>query len=109
MLDRHGSRQKEINRVEKKVETKVFYIKSLQADVEMLESMETDPEIKGALATLAEKIRFSDPMSNEALEDIEAEIVAKVKKLKDADDKLAIITALGLLITKRNKKAKLLK
>ena len=101
--------REEINRVEEKVEKKVFYIKSLQVDVEMLASTETDSDTKAALTKLAEKIRFSDPMSNEVLANLEAEITAKVKELKTAENKAAIITVLDSLITERNKKAKLLK
>ena len=91
------------------VEKKVFYIKSLQVDAEMLANTETDPEVKVALTKLAEAIRFSDPMSNEVLADIEAEIAAKVKELKTAENKAEIIKVLDSLITERNKKAKLLK
>ena len=101
--------REEINRVEEKVEKKVFYIKSLQVDVEMLASTETDADTKAALTKLAEKIRFSDPMSNEVLADLEAEITAKVKELKTAENKAEIITILYSLIVERNKKAKLLK
>lgn len=101
--------RKEIDRVEKKVGKKVFYIKLLQIDVEMLAKNEADANIKEALKKLAEKIRFSDPMSDEALVDLEAEITAKVKELKTAENKAGIITVLDSLITERNKKAKLLK
>ncbi len=98
--------RKEINRVEEKVEKKVFYIKSLQVDVEMLASAETDTDTKAALTKLAEKIRFSDPMSNEILADLEEEIAAKVKELKTAKNKAEIITVLNFLLDERNKKAR---
>ena len=101
--------REEINRVEEKVEKKVFYIKSLQVDIEMLASAERDADTKAALTKLAEKIRFSDPMSNEFLADLEAEISAKIKELETAENKAEIITVLDSLITKRNKKVKLLK
>lgn len=101
--------REEINRVEEKVEKKVFYIKSLQVDIEMLASAETDADTKAALTKLAEKICFSDPMSNEVLAELEAEITAKVKELKTAENKAEIITVLDSLIIERNKKAKLLK
>lgn len=101
--------REEINRVEEKVEKKVFYIKSLQADVEMLVSAETDADTKAALTKIAEKIRFSDPMSNEILAELEAEITAKVKELETAENKVEIITVLDSLLTERNRKAKLLK
>ena len=101
--------REEVGRVEEKVEKKVFYIKSLQVDVEMLASAEIDTDTKATLTKLAEKIRFSDPMSNESLADLEAEISAKIKELKTAENKAEIITVLDSLITERNKKAKLLK
>ena len=101
--------REEVGRVEEKVEKKVFYIKSLQVDIEMLASAETDADTKVVLTKLAEKIRFSDPMSNEVLVDLETEITAKVKELKTAENKAEIITVLDSLITERNKKAKLLK
>lgn len=101
--------REEINRVEEKVEKKVFYIKSLQVDIEMLASAERDADTKAALTKLAEKIRFSDPMSNEVLANLEAEITAKVKELKTAENKAEIITVLDSLVAERNKKVKLLK
>lgn len=101
--------REEINRVEEKLEKKVFYIQALQVDVEMLASTETNADTKAALTKLAEKMRFSDPMSSEVLADLEAEITAKVKELKTAENKAEIITVLNSLITERNKKAKILK
>lgn len=101
--------REEIKRVEEKVKNKVFYIQSLQVDVEMLANAEPDTDTKAALTKLAEKIRFSDPMSHDALTDLESEISAKVEELKTAENKSAIITVLDSLITERNKKAKLLK
>ena len=95
--------------VEEKAEKKVFYIKSLQVDIEMLASAERDADTKTALTKLAEKIRFSDPISNEVLANLEAEISAKVNELKTAENKTEIITVLDSLITERNKKSKLLK
>lgn len=101
--------RKEINRVEENVEKKVFYIKSLQVDIEMLASTETDSDTKAALTKLAEKVCFSDPMSNTALFDLEGKIADKVRELKAAAEKPAIITELNSLIDERNKKIKLLK
>lgn len=101
--------KEEINRVEDNIKKKVFYIKSMQVDIEMLASAETDADIKIALKRLAEKIRFSDPMSNEALSDLETEIAAKIKELKTTDNKAEIIIVIDSLVSERNKKAKLLK
>lgn len=99
----------EINRIEEKVNRKGFYIRELQVDVEMLAEQEQNPETKMALAKLAEKIRYSDPMSSEALAGLEAKISEKVTELKTADNKLGIITILDLLLTERNKKTKNIK
>ena len=101
--------REEINRVEEKVEKKVFYIKALQVDVEMLASAERDADTKAALIKLSEKIRFSDPMSNESLANIEEEISNRVKELKISENKSAVITIIDSLLAERNKKAKILK
>lgn len=99
----------EINRVEEKVNRKVFYIRELQADVETLAEQEQNPEIKASLERLAEKIRYSDPMSSEALEDLEARIKEKVSVLKTTNNKSKIITEVDLLLAERNRKAKIVK
>lgn len=101
--------REEINRVEEKVKRKVLYIKSLQIDVEMLAEAESDPATRIELTKLAEKIRFSDPMSSDALAQIETEIANKIKELRTAKDKLAIIAVTSTLVEERNKKAKILK
>lgn len=53
----------EIERVEANVQKMVFYFRELQADIELLADNESDAAVKTALTHLAEKIRFSDPMS----------------------------------------------
>lgn len=99
----------EIERVEAKVQKKVFYIRELQADIELLADSETNATVKTALTHLAEKIRFSDPMSNEQLADLENKISIKDAELKTASSKLEIITELNSLLDERNKKCKILK
>ncbi len=99
----------EIERVEAKIQKKVFFIKELQADVELLADAEKDTKTKTALQQLAEKIRFSDPMSNDALAEVEAVITSKIAELKTASNKEAVIQELNSLLTERNKKCKILK
>ena len=99
----------EINRVEKKIKTKRAFIQFLQTDIEMLVESETDAEIKSALVKLAEKIRFSDPMSHEMLGELESRISAKVEEMKTTEDKKALIEEVAVLLTERNKKCKILK
>ena len=99
----------EIERVEAKVQKNVFYIRELQADVELLAENESDTSVKTALTQLAEKVRFSDPMSNEQLADLENKISTKVAELKTVSNKVEIITELNSLLDERNKKCKILK
>lgn len=99
----------EIERVSAKVQEKAFYIKQLQADVELLSGAETDAATKSALTQLVEKIRYSDPMSNEQIAYIEDRITAKIAELKSATDKAKIIAELNLLLDERNRKTKILK
>lgn len=99
----------EVERVEAKVQKKVFYIKAIQVDVEMLAGEENDPATKTALNQLAEKIRFSDPMSCDELSELEEQIAQRIAMLKTADDKQPVIKELDLLLTERNKKCKILK
>lgn len=99
----------EIEKVEQKVQGKVFYIKNLQVDIEILASAEKDAKTKEQLEQLAEKVRFSDPMSSEQLEPLEERIAIAVESLKSSDDKLEIINQLNRLIDERNKKVETLK
>lgn len=99
----------EIERVEAKVQKKVFYIRELQVDIELLADNESDAAVKTALTQLAERIRYSDPMSSEQLADLENKISSKVAELKATSNKLEIITELNSLFDERNKKCKILK
>ena len=101
--------REEINRIEEKIEQKVFFIKALQVDVELIAETETDPKVKEELISLAEKIRFSDPVSDDTLQEIEAEISNKIKELKYSENKKPIIAVASALLSERNKKAKILK
>ena len=99
----------EINRVEEKIKVKRAFIQFLQTDIEMLAETETDADTQIALKKLAEKVRFSDPMSHEMLGELESRISAKVEEMKTATDKKALIEEVATLLTERNKKCKILK
>ena len=88
---------------------RVFYIRELQADIKLLADNETNADVKKALTQLAEKIRFSDPMSNEQLVELEGKISAKILELKTAANKVEVIAELNSLLDERNKKCKILK
>lgn len=99
----------EIERVEQKVQSKVSALKMLQIDVEMLAKTEADSEVKSKLTKLAEKIRYSDPMSSDALTELEGAIAGKVKELKTSLDKRSLIAEIDTLLSERNTKCKALK
>lgn len=99
----------EIEKVSAKVREKAFYIKRLQTEVELLAGAETDTAAKSALTQLAEKIRYSDPMSDERVADIEDRITAKIAELKSSTDKTGIINELNSLLDERNRKIKISK
>lgn len=100
---------REISRVEEKVLEKTFFIKELQTNVELIAEAETDNETKTMLKQLAEKIRYSDPVSSEKLADLENRISAKAEGLKTADNIIESIGELNMLLDERNKKCKILK
>lgn len=103
--------REEVTRVEEKVQRKVSIIKSLQVEVELIAEEQTDAVTKSALNELAEKIKYSDPMSDESLSPIEDEIGVKVAALKaqPTADIISSVQEIEMLLLERNKKSKLLK
>jgi len=101
--------------IDAKIKVKTFFVKSLLVDVETLSTKAESTEIKDALDKLAETVKYSDPMSNEALQSVEGRISDKYNELEslvtagDAESVLAICEALDVLFVERNKKCKLLK
>lgn len=91
------------------MQEKTFFIKQVQTEIELLADAETDVATKSALTQLAEKIRYSDPMSNEQIADIEDRITEKIAELKASTDKTKIINELNSLLDERNRKIKILK
>jgi len=106
--------KEEIERIDAQVKEKVFYIKSLQADVEILIGKASD-DMKKMLKDLAETIRYSDPMSSPQLAAIENKIEAKAAGLTEAVDRAdgnaikALCDELQQLFAERNRKCKVLK
>lgn len=105
----------EVEKLDKTIAEKVFYIKSLQIDIEFLKGSTTDVVLVNSLKELAETIQYSDPMSSEKLSEIESDILHKAGKLKDVvkENKTDLAQAMCLeikqLMVERNKKCKLLK
>jgi hypothetical protein len=104
--------REEIERIDEKIKEKVFYIKSLQVDIECLVDKTLDESVKKILKNLAETIKYSDPMSSPQLASIENKIETKVAILTetvDANDIKALCNELQQLFAERNRKCKILK
>lgn len=89
--------------------------KSILVDIEMLESSCSNPELKQALAKLADTVKYSDPMSTAAIELVEQRIMRKISELRVSMDNEQTSEALNackdleLLYVERNKKLALSK
>lgn len=99
---------------EKKTKQKVFYIRMLQSNVTSCLPMVKTPEVRSALETLAENIRFSDPMSHQALALIEGELASTIdeitNKLTSGDeDVIALIQKAEMQLARRNSQCLTLK
>lgn len=104
-----------VQNVDKKVKIQTFFIKSLTVDAQTLVQKAKTDEIKQIAKKVYEAIRYSDPMSNEALANSESSITLKFKEFEEAvineDSDLALESSkeLLVLINDRNQKCKLLK
>lgn len=98
-----------------KVKAQTFFIKSLTVDAESLMARAKSTTAKAGCKKVYEAVRYSDPMSNNALSSIESEITIKFAKLTEAvvDDSAELVDEIAnelvVLIEDRNKKCKLLK
>lgn len=75
-----------IGEVHEKVEKKARYITLLQADAQLLCGKCSDDPLKTKCEKLAEAIRYSDPMSSEALEELEKQLSDTVTACSAAID-----------------------
>ena len=74
----------EIVRQDKKIVKDVSYMRNLQSKMNMLVSQCNNAEIKTAVKSLAEDIKYSDPVSSDSLKDIERELYFYIEELQKA-------------------------
>jgi len=104
-----------IKNVDLKISDKTRFIRLLKADAEMLEEKCGDATLKSRCREFAEAVRYSDPISSDALFALEKEITLTVtecdKAIVAADYAVAseLCEKALLLLTERNKKTKALK
>ena len=104
-----------VTEIDQRAKTKTFFIKSLTVDAEHLMNTSKTAELKALAKKVYEAVRYSDPMSNAVLVEVEEKIQNGFHDFENAvngeDFELATSTADELLslIDIRNKKCKLLK
>ena len=103
-----------VENIDAKVKAKTIFVKTLTVDAENLFARATTPEAKDACKKVFEAVRYSDPMSNDALAGVESQITLKYNELSEAvsggaDNVKNIADELVVLIGDRNRKCKLLK
>ena len=104
-----------VSGIDEKIKAQTFFIKSLSVDAQSLMTSAKSDELRAEAKKVYEAIRYSDPMANAALSDLDAQIEKQFNAFSDvvkADDaELAKETADELLemVERRNQKCKLLK
>lgn len=101
-----------VDKVDEKVKIQTSYIRNLTVETESILARAKSEPVKAECKKTCEAVRYSDPMSNEALSVIEAKITAKVDEFAAAvgADDVAKAKELAddivILVGDRNKKCK---
>ena len=104
-----------VSGIDEKIKTQTFFIKSLSVDAQSLITSAKSDELRAEAKKVYEAIRYSDPMANAALSDLDAQIEKQFNAFSDTikaeDFELAKETADALveMVERRNQKCKLLK
>ena len=104
-----------VSGIDEKVKTQTFFIKNLATDAQSLMTSAKSDELRAEAKKVYEAIRYSDPVSNVALSELNTQIERQFNTFADAvkadDAELAKETADTLveMIEVRNQKCKVLK
>lgn len=104
-----------VSGIDEKIKTQTFFIKSLSVDAQGLVTSAKSDELRAEAKKVYEVIRYSDPMANTALSDLDAQIERQFNSfshaIKAEDSELAKETADALveMVERRNQRCKLLK
>ena len=105
----------EIERIDEKIKTQTFFIRSLTVDAATLMEQANSPAVRAECNKVYEAIRYSDPMSHDALASVETQITLKfeefseIVKTGDIENVVTAAKELVVLVENRNKKCMLLK
>ncbi|MCX6055107.1 MAG: hypothetical protein NTZ74_09385 [Chloroflexi bacterium] len=92
------------------VKQKVVELKSIRVDVDILRENCPDPELKAKLGRLSDTIKYSDPITIDAIADVEQRIHQKVSELRiycenrEIEEAKKTCSVLEMLYVERNKK-----
>ncbi|MCR4594888.1 MAG: hypothetical protein K5761_07510 [Clostridiales bacterium] len=104
-----------VENIDQKVREKTLFVKSLTVDADSVMARSKSDAVKAEAKRVYEAVRYSDPMSSDALAGVESQITLKfdsfAQSVDDDDYELAKANAdeLIILINDRNKKCKILK
>lgn len=104
-----------VGEIDDKIKVQTFFIKSLTVDAETLLARAKSEAVKTELKKVYEAVRYSDPMSNDALAGVESQITLKFDALSkaaeadNAEDTANSAAEIIILLNDRNKKCKLVK
>ena len=105
----------EVQKIDEKIKIQTFFIKALTVDADSLLARAQSDAVKAECRKVYEAVRYSDPMSHEALASTEGQITVAFAKLTaavgadDAEAAKAAAEEVIILVGDRNKKCKLLK
>ena len=103
-----------IAKEEKVTQQKVFLIRMLASNVNSCLPMVTDDAVRAELETLADNIRFSDPMSHQALAVVEGELANTIDEIalkltEGNQDVSSLIKKAEMQLSRRNSQCAMLK
>ncbi len=104
-----------VGKIDEKIKTQTQFIKMLTVDSQVLMTSTTNAELKAEVKKVYEAIRYSDSMSNPALDEVETQIqnefvaFADAVKAEDLEVAKSVAGELLVLIDGRNKKCRALK
>lgn len=100
--------REQVHQQEIKAEADTGQMMNMRVIVESLVGQCSDPEVKKAMEALAEEFRYSDPVSNEATKELEADLEEQIIILKnsveskDSETVNSVCNQMAVLLTKRN-------
>lgn len=101
-----------VGKIDEKLKTQTSYIKNLIVDAERLLARAKSDAVKVECKKVYETVRYSDPISNEALSAIEAKITVKMDEMStaididDVDKVKSIADELLIFLEDRNNKCR---